>query len=74
MQDVEGWLESGAEDRVRSYFSNLVVQQLDVVQGGGWFQRALLIVSETRFEGIFVYVLIVKLVHLFILFFTHITQ
>ena len=42
--------------------------------GGGWFQRALLIVSETRFEGIFVYVLIVKLVHLFILFFTHITQ
>lgn len=28
--DVENWLESGLADRVRSYFSNLVVQQLGI--------------------------------------------
>lgn len=30
LQDGEGWLESGAADRIGSYFWNLVVQQLEI--------------------------------------------
>lgn len=52
MQDLEGWLESGIADRVWRYFSNLVVQQLEIsftALARWWIipkSAALLIVSE----------------------------
>jgi len=78
-QDV-GWLESGIADRVRSYFSNFCGSTVGnwfrrLGGGGGSFQRVQrcwLCQREARFEGIFVYVLIVKLVHfIYIVFYTY---
>ena len=65
--------------RAWSYFSNVVVQQLEmsltVWWGGGSFQRqqhCRLCQKELRLEGIFVYVLRVKLVHFIYIVFLHI--